>query len=109
MGRVCSLHLCHAGLSALSFSSLLRPTGSYVPHRPPVCDGAGSTSSHAWLKWAADLDLAKKVYSHISLSRPEHPLSEEEQSQALDVLCQSLGLDPAKMGCISPGQPFRLE
>ena len=97
MGRVCSLHLCHAGLRTISFTP---------PPPPPICDGAGSASSadhsipgksaltsaaQAWLKWAADSDLAKRVFSHISLSRPEHPLSDAEQSQALAVLSESLG------------------
>ena len=120
---VCNLHTRHAGLANLSFNSLLRAQGPFVPNRPPICDGAGSASSadhsiagaspltkasSAWLAWAADLDLAPRVSSHISQSRPAHPLSEEEQDQALTVLCQALDLDKTNMSYISPGQPFRL-
>ena len=45
-------------------------------------------ASQAWLKWAAKHNLAHRVFSHISLSRPEHPLSQEEQTQPWQTLAQ---------------------
>ena len=62
-------------------------------------------ASQAWLNWAQKSNLSQRVFAHISQSRPEHPLSQEEQSEALAILCSALKLDHALM----PGQPFRLE
>ena len=123
LGRVCNLPLRLGSLSELSYASLLRASGPFVAHRPPVCDGAGAPSSadhslprqsgrskasQAWLTWAHKTDLPKRVFAHISQSRADHPLSAEEQSQALEILCSALDLDRDSMAEISPGQPFRL-
>ncbi|CAE7756746.1 unnamed protein product, partial [Symbiodinium necroappetens] len=123
LGRVCNLPLRLGSVSELSYSSLLRASGPFVAHRPPICDGAGAPSSadhslsrqsniskasQAWLQWAHKSDLPKRVFAHISQSRPDHPLSAEEQSQALEILCSALNLDLASMAVTSPGQPFRL-
>ena len=111
-------------LAELTYASLLRTSGPFVAHRPPICDGAGAPSSadhslphdsalskasQAWLHWARKSSLSKRVFAHISQSRPDHPLSQEEQSEALAVLCSALNLDHASMATVSPGQPFRLE
>ena len=123
LGRVCNLPLRLGSLSELSYASLLRAFGPFVAHRPPICDGAGAPSSadhslphhsglskasQAWLTWAHKTDLPKRVFAHISQRRPDHPLSAEEQSQALEILCSALDLDRDSMAEISPGQPFRL-
>ena len=111
------------GESELSYASLLRASGPFVTHRPPICVGAGAPSSadhslphqsglskasQAWLIWAHKTDLPKRLFAHISQSRPDHPLSADEQSQALETLCSALELDLDSMAEISPGQPFRL-
>ena len=124
LGRVCNLPLRLGNLSELTYASLLRASGPFVANRPPICDGAGapssadhslphhsglSSASQAWLKWAQKSDLSKRVFAHISQSRPDHPLSKEEQSEALAILCSALDLDHDSMAAISPGQPFRLQ
>ena len=124
LGRVCNLPLRLGNLSELTYASLLRASGPFVANRPPICDGAGSPSSadhslphhsslssasQAWLKWAQKSDLSKRVFAHISQSRSDHPLSKEEQSEALAILCSALDLDHDSMAAISPGQPFRLQ
>ena len=124
LGRVCNLPLRLGNLAELTYASLLRTFGPFVAHRPPTCDGAGAPSSadhslphdsglskasQAWLHWARKSNLSKRVFAHISQSRPDHPLSQEEQSEALAILCSTLNLDHASMATISPGQPFRLE
>ena len=100
LGRVCNLPLRLGSVSELSYASLLRASGPFLAHRPPLCDGAGAPSSadhslphqsniskasQAWLRWAHKSDLPKRVFAHISQSRPDHPLSAEEQSQALEI------------------------
>ena len=124
LGRVCNLPLRMGNLTELTYASLLRASGPFVAHRPPFCDGAGAPSSadhslphssglskasQAWLEWARKSNLSKRVFAHISQSRPDHPLSQEEQSEALAILCSALDLDLNSMKAISPGQPFRLE
>ena len=124
LGRISKLPLRLGHLSDISYASLLKNSGPFVAHRPPICDGAGAPSSadhslphasgiskasKAWIQWARKSDLSHRVFAHISQSRPEHPLSQEEQSEALAILCSALELDQASMATISPGQPFRLE
>ena len=123
LGRVSRLPLRQGHLTELSYASLLKTSGPFVAHRPPICDGTGTPSSadhslphdsgiskasQAWLRWAQKSNLSQRVFAHISQSRPEHPLSQEEQSEALAILCSALGLDQASMALVSPGQPFRL-
>ena len=123
LSRVSNLPLRLGNLAELTYASLLRTSGPFVAHRPPICDGAGAPSSadhslpndsglskasQAWLHWARKSNLSKRVFAHISQSRPDHPLSQEEQSEALAVLCSALNLDHASMATVSPGQPFRL-
>ena len=124
LGRISKLPLRLGHVTEISYTSLLKTSGPFVAHRPPICDGAGAPSSadhslphasgiskasKAWLQWAQKSNLAHRVFAHISQSRPEHPLSQEEQSEALAVLCSALNLDQASMATVSPGQPFRLE
>ena len=106
-----------------SLASLLNRTRPFVAHRPPICDGAGNVSSAdhsvpsssalseaaaSLLRWAADHDLPKRVFSHVSQSLPGHPLSEDEQQHALQILCRALNLSLSDMQPVSQGQPFRL-
>ena len=122
LGRVSRLPLRQGHLTDLSYASLLKTSGPFVAHRPPICDGAGAPSSadhslphdsgiskasQAWLRWAQKSNLSQRVFAHISQSRQEHPLSQEEQSEALAILCSALGLDQASMAFVSPGQPFQ--
>ena len=124
LGRVSKLPLRLGNLTELSYASLLKTFGPFVAHRPPICDGAGAPSSadhslprdsgiskasQAWLHWAQKSNLSQRVFAHISQSRPEQPLSQEEQSEALAILCSALNLDQASMATVSPGLPFRLE
>ena len=124
LGRVSKLPLRVGHLTELSYTSLLKTSGPFVAHRPPICDGAGAPSSadhslpqasgiskasKAWIQWAQKSNLSHRVFAHISQSRPEHPLSQEEQSEALAILCSALNLDQDSMETISPGQPFRLK
>ena len=123
LGRISKLPLRLGHITEITYTSLLKTSGPFVAHRPPICDGAGAPSSadhsvphtsgiskasKAWIQWARKSDLSHRVFAHISQSRPEHPLSQEEQSEALAVLCSALNLDQASMSTISPGQPFRL-
>ena len=106
-----------------SLASLLNRTRPFVAHRPPICDGAGNVSSAdhsvptssglseaaaALLHWATDHDLPKRVFGHVSQSLPGHPLSEDEQQHALQILCRALNLSLSDTQPISQGQPFRL-
>ena len=124
LGRVSTLPLRLGNLAKPTYESLLRTAGPFVAHRPPICDGAGAPSSadhslphtsaiskvsQAWMHWAQKSNLSQRVFAHISQSRPEHPLSPEEQAEALTVLCSALELDQDEMENISPGQPFRLK
>ena len=124
LGRISKLPLRVGHVSDISYASLLKTSGPFVAHRPPICDGAGTPSSadhslphasgiskasKAWIQWAQKSDLSRRVFAHISQSRPEHPLSQEEQVEALAILCSALDLDQDSMASISPGQPFRLE
>ena len=124
LGRISKLPLRLGHISDISYATLLKTSGPFVAHRPPICDGAGAPSSadhslphasgiskasKAWIQWARKSDLSHRVFAHISQSRPEHPLSQEEQSEALAILCSALDLDQASMAKVSPGQPFRLE
>ena len=123
LGRISKLPLRLGHITEITYTSLLKTSGPFVAHRPPICDGAGapSTADHsvphtsgiskaskAWIQWARKSDLSHRVFAHISQSRPEHPLSQEEQSEALAILCSALNLDQASMSTVSPGQPFRL-
>ena len=123
LGRISKLPLRLGHIKEITYDSLLKTSGPFVAHRPPICDGAGAPSSadhsiphtsgiskasKAWIDWARKSDLSHRVFAHISQSRPEHPLSQEEQSEALAVLCSALDLDQASMSTVSPGQPFRL-
>ena len=123
LGRISKLPLRLGHIKEITYDSLLKTSGPFVAHRPPICDGAGAPSSadhsiphtsgiskasKAWIEWARKSDLSHRVFAHISQSRPEHPLSQEEQSEALAVLCSALDLDQASMSTVSPGQPFRL-
>ncbi|CAE7327295.1 unnamed protein product, partial [Symbiodinium sp. KB8] len=107
LGRISKLPLRLGHITEISYTSLLKTSGPFVAHRPPICDGAGAPSS--WIQWAQKSNLSRRVFAHISQSRPEHPLSQEEQSEALAILCSALNLDQASMATVSPGQPFRLE
>ena len=124
LGRVSNLPLRVGNLTELSYASLLKTEGPFSAHRPPICDGAGAPSSadhslpsdsgiskasRAWLNWAQKSNLSQRVFAHISQSKPEHPLSQDEQSEALAILCSALNLDQASMDTVSPGQPFRLQ
>ena len=124
LGRISKLPLRLGHITDISYASLLKTSGPFVAHRPPICDGAGAPSSpdhslphasgiskasKAWIQWAQKSDLSHRVFAHISQSRPEHPLSKEEQAEALAILCSALDLDQASMASVSPGQPFRLE
>ena len=123
LGRSSKLPLRLGHITEITYTSLLKTSGPFVAHRPPICDGAGAPSSadhsiphasgiskasKAWIQWAQKSDLSHRVFAHISQSRPEHPLSQEEQSEALAILCSALNLDQASMSTVSPGQPFRL-
>ncbi|CAE7386508.1 unnamed protein product [Symbiodinium sp. KB8] len=124
LGRISQLPLRLGHITEVSYASLLKTSGPFIAHRPPICDGAGAPSSadhslphasgiskasKAWIQWAQKSDLSHRVFAHISQSRPEHPLSQEEQSEALAILCSALNLDQASMATVSPGQPFRLQ
>ncbi|OLP82493.1 hypothetical protein AK812_SmicGene36851 [Symbiodinium microadriaticum] len=123
-GLISKLPLRLGHITEISYTSLLKTSGPFVAHRPPICDGAGAPSSadhslphasgiskasKAWIQWAQKSNLSHRVYAHISQSRPEHPLSQEEQSETLAILCSALNLDQASMATVSPGQPFRLQ
>ena len=101
LGRISKLPLRLGDLSDISYASLLKTSGPFVAHI--------SKASKAWIQWARKSDLSHRVFAHISQSRPEHPLSQEEQVEALAILCAALDLDQDSMASISPGQPFRLE
>ena len=124
LGLISKLPLRLGHITEISYTSLLKTSGPFVAHRPPICDGAGAPSSadhslphasgiskasKAWIQWAQKSNLSHRVYAHISQSRPEHPLSQEEQSETLAILCSALNLDQASMATVSPGQPFRLQ
>ncbi|CAE7754378.1 unnamed protein product [Symbiodinium sp. KB8] len=124
LGRISQLPLRLGHITEVSHASLLKTSGPFIAHRPPICDGAGAPSSadhslphasgiskasKAWMQWAQKSDLSNRVFAHISQSRPEHLLSQEEQSEALAILCSALNLDQASMATVSPGQPFRLQ
>ena len=67
LGRISKLPLRLGHLSDISYASLLKNSGPFVAHRPPICDGAGAPSSadhslphasgiskasKAWIQWA---------------------------------------------------------
>ena len=92
--------------------------------RAPACDGAGLQSSadfaHApgtptcllplasrLQAWCLQQDRHKRIAAHIAQSKPEHPLSPEQQ-ELLDIASDCLNLPPSETGHIEAGQPFRL-
>ena len=75
LGRISKLPLRLGNLTELSYASLLKTSGPFVAHRPPICDGAGAPSSadhslphdsgiskasNAWLQWAQKSNLSAK-------------------------------------------------
>ena len=93
--------------------------------RAPACDGAGLQSSadastpatpQAGLAslvdqmqaWCLHGDRYKRIAAHIAQSKPEHPLSAEEQDSLLEMAATCLNLPPQSAAAIEKGQPFRL-
>ena len=94
--------------------------------RAPACDGAGLQSTadcskpakpHASLlslidqmqTWCLQADRYKRIAAHIAQSKPEHPLSEEEQQSLLEMAAASLDLPQQSAAAVDDGQPFRLK
>ena len=94
--------------------------------RAPACDGAGLQSTadcakpaqpHASLSslidqmqtWCLQADRYKCIAAHIAQSKPEHPLSEEEQQSLLEMAAASLNLPQQSAAAVEDGQPFRLK
>ncbi|CAE7347510.1 unnamed protein product [Symbiodinium sp. CCMP2592] len=109
----------------VTLSIALQTGHKLLPNRAPICDGAGNVSSadwshsqpspkdmqdimKAWLKWATDRDLPKRVFAHLSQSRPEHPLPEEYQLELIRIACEVMDWDYDTMTQAADGQPFRL-
>ena len=93
--------------------------------RAPACDGAGLQSTadssmtatpqaclapliEKMQAWCMQDDRYKRIAAHIAQSKPEHPLSEEEQGSLLQMAAASLNLPPQSASAIEEGQPFRL-
>ena len=91
----------------------------------PVCDGAGRHSSadrtipvnnsplqalsNNLSSWLQSTGLRASISAHVLQQKPDCPLSEEQQRQALDIVCETLGLQDRKATeFVEPGQPLRL-
>ena len=59
--------------------------------------------------WLQSTGLRASISAHVIQQKPDCPLSEEQQRQALDIVCESLGLQDRKaIEFVEPGQPLRL-
>ena len=58
--------------------------------------------------WCMQDDRYKRIAAHIAQSKPEHPLSEEEQGSRLQMAAATLNMPPQSASAIEEGQPFRL-
>ncbi|OLP92400.1 hypothetical protein AK812_SmicGene25767 [Symbiodinium microadriaticum] len=78
LGRISKLPLRLRHITDISYASLLKTSGPFVAHRPPICDGAGAPSSadhslphasgiskasKAWVQWAQKSDLSHRVFA----------------------------------------------
>ena len=114
----------HRAIPLQEWASLQPSKPEELP-RAPVCDGAGRHSSadctipvsnsplqalsNNLSSWLQSTGLRASISAHIIQRRPECPLSEEHQRQALDIICTSLSLrDRQAMEFVEPGQPLRL-
>ena len=59
--------------------------------------------------WCLQADRYKRNAAHIAQSKPEHPLSEEEQQSLLEMAAASLNLPQQSAAAVEDGQPFRLK
>ncbi|CAE7248568.1 unnamed protein product [Symbiodinium sp. CCMP2592] len=62
----------------------------------------------AWLHWASERDLPKRIFAHLSQSKPDHPIPEEDQLQLIRIACDVMEWDYDSMTQAADGQPFRL-
>ena len=85
LGLISKLPLRLGHITEISYTSLLKTSGPFVAHRPPICDGAGAPSSadhslphasgiskasKAWVQWAQKSNLSHRVFAHISQRPP---------------------------------------
>ena len=59
--------------------------------------------------WCLQADRYKRIAAHIAQSKPEHPLSEEEQQSLLEMAAACLNLPQHSAAAVEDGQPFRLK
>ncbi|CAE7249806.1 unnamed protein product [Symbiodinium sp. CCMP2592] len=124
-GMFAAMPLSTRAAQPLALTSALQTHGDLVKNRAPICDGAGNASSadwshpqpspsamqdimQAWLKWASQRDIPKRIFAHLSQSKPEHPLPEEDQFQLIRIACEVMDWDYDSMIQAADGQPFRL-
>ncbi|CAE7626068.1 unnamed protein product [Symbiodinium sp. CCMP2592] len=108
-----------------TLASALQCHEELAKDRAPKGDGAGNASSadwsrpkpsiaamedimQAWLTWASQRDLPKRVFAHLSQSKPDHPIPEEDQLELIRIACEVMEWDYDSMAQAAEGQPFRL-
>ncbi|CAE7261995.1 unnamed protein product [Symbiodinium sp. CCMP2592] len=124
-GRFAAMPLSTTPAQPPTLASALQCHGELAHDRAPICDGAGNTSSadwsrpqpspaamqdimQAWLKWASQRDMPKRVFAHLAQSKPDHPIPEEDQLELIRIACEVMEWDYDSMTQAAEGQPFRL-
>ncbi|CAE7572172.1 unnamed protein product [Symbiodinium sp. CCMP2592] len=81
-----------------------------LPTWPCVDPGLAALEDimQAWLKWASQRDMPKRVFAHLAQSKPDHPIPEEDQLELIRIACEVMEWDYDSMTQAAEGQPFRL-
>ena len=99
---------------AQALASVFAPKLTSLGHKAPASSRVQPLSplkdlSNALSSWLQSSGLRASIAAHIIQQKPDCPLSEAQESQALSIITQTLGLgEAASLLEVEPGQPLRL-